>query len=132
MTAEDLSHRYGREFPRGAVVFREGDPAGPMFVVQRGEVRITTGPPGGERLLATLGPGEFFGEMAVLTGEPRTATATCAEPSKLLVVDGRSFEGMLRANGEIAVRMIRKLAERLRRADEEMARLAPTRPRGGA
>lgn len=130
MTADDPSHRFGREFPRGAVIFREGEPAGPMYVVQSGQVRIAKRTADSERVLATLGPGEFFGEMAILSGRPRSATATCVDAARLLVVDSRSFDGMLRANGEIAVRMIRKLAERLQRADEEIER--SSRPRGGA
>jgi CRP-like cAMP-binding protein len=134
MTAEDSSHRFGREFARGAVVFREGEPGGPMYVVQRGRVRIAKRAGGGERVLATLGPGDFFGEMAILCGQPRSATATCVEEARLLVVEARSFEAMLRANAEIAVRMIRVLAERLQRADQEIERLAelPRPPRGPA
>jgi CRP/FNR family transcriptional regulator, cyclic AMP receptor protein len=124
MASDDsLFQRFGKEFPRGAVLFREGEPGVEMYVVQRGAVRITKRVGEVEKVLSTLGPGEFFGEMAVLSGQPRSATATCAEDSKLLVVDGRTFETMLRANSEIAVRMIRKLAERLQQADEQIGNL---------
>jgi CRP-like cAMP-binding protein len=135
MNAQDPSQRFAREFPRGAVVFREGETGGPMYVVQRGRVRIAKRTRDGELPLAVLGPGEFFGEMSILSGQPRSATATCEEDSRLLVVEARSFEGMLRANGEIAVRMIRELASRLARADAEIERLArptPSPRRGGA
>jgi CRP-like cAMP-binding protein len=124
MTTDDsLFQRFGREFPRGSVLFREGEPGGEMYVIQRGAVRISKRVGEAEKVLSTLGPGEFLGEMSILSGRPRSATATCTEDARLLVVDGRTFETMLRANGEIAVRMIRKLAERLQRADEEIESL---------
>jgi CRP/FNR family cyclic AMP-dependent transcriptional regulator len=124
MSPEDtLFQRFGRDFPRGAVLFREGEPGGEMYVVQRGQVRISKRLGDGEKVLSTLGPGEFFGEMAVLSGRARSATATCVEDCRLLVVDGRTFEAMLRANGEISVRMIRKLAERLQQSNERIEHL---------
>ena len=131
-SAESLTQRFAREYPRGSVVFREGDPGGPMYVVQSGQVRISRRAGGAETVLTTLGPGAFFGEMSILSGRPRSATATCVEAARLLVVEARTFEPMLRANGEIAVRMIRELAGRLARADEEIERLAhAARPPGG-
>lgn len=123
-TSEDsLFQRFGREFSRGSVLFREGEPGSEMYVIQRGQVRISKRVGEVEKVLSTLGPGEFFGEMAVLSGKPRSATATCTEDARLLVVDGRTFEGMLRASSEIAVRMIRKLAERLQEADVQIENL---------
>lgn len=124
MTPEEtLYQRFGREFPRGTVLFREGERGEEMFVVQRGQVRISVQVGGVERVLSTLGPGEFLGEMSILSGNPRSATATCVEDARLLVVGGRTFEAMLRANSEIAIRMIRKLAERLQQANEQVENL---------
>jgi CRP-like cAMP-binding protein len=124
MTSEEtLYQRFGREFPRGTVLFREGERGDAMFVVQRGQVRISVQVGGVEKVLSTLGPGEFVGEMSILSGNPRSATATCVEDARMLVVDGRTFEAMLRANSEIAIRMIRKLAERLQRANEQIENL---------
>jgi CRP-like cAMP-binding protein len=125
---ESLFHRFGKEFPRGTVLFREGDPGTEMFVVHRGQVRISIDAAGKETILSTLGPGEFFGEMAILSGKPRSATATCVEETKLVVVDARTFEAMLRANGEIAARMIRKLAERLEQANDRIENLLLPEP----
>lgn len=72
-----------------------------------------------ERVLAVLPPGEFLGEMALLNGRPRSATAVVREPSRLLVIDSRTFEAMLRSRVEIAARMIRTLAARLERANHQ-------------
>jgi len=120
---EQLLTRFAREFARGAVLFREGDKGQEMFVVRSGLVGISKSVRGVEKFLSTLGPGEFFGEMSVLNGKPRTATATVLEESQLLVIDPKTFEAMLRGNGEIALRMIKKLADRLAEADAQIENL---------
>ena len=63
MDSGELLRRFGRDFPRGTVLFREGDPGGEMYVVHRGKVGITTRVGAVEKVLTTLGQGEFFGEM---------------------------------------------------------------------
>lgn len=123
MDTGELLRRFGREFPRGTVLFREGDPGGEMYVVQRGKVAISARVGAVEKLLTTLGQGEFFGEMSILNAAPRSATATCVEDCQLLVVDARTFEAMVRASSEIAVRMIQKLAARLADADRQIENL---------
>ena len=113
-TAEEaLFQRFGKEFPKGTVLFREGETGKEMFVLQAGRVVITKTVRDTEKTLAVLGPGEFFGEMALISNKPRNATAAVEEASRLLVIDPKTFEGMIRGNSEIAVRMIKKLAERL-------------------
>jgi CRP/FNR family transcriptional regulator, cyclic AMP receptor protein len=124
MAGEDqLFQRYGREFPKGHVLFREGEPGKEMFVVQSGKVNITKKVRETEKILATLGAGEFFGEMAILNNKPRSAGAVMAEDGKLLVIDPRTFEAMIRGNVEIAVRLIKKLSDRLQEADEQIENL---------
>jgi CRP/FNR family cyclic AMP-dependent transcriptional regulator len=124
MGAEDqLFQRFGREFPKGTVLFREGEPGKEMYVVQAGRIDISKHVGGVENLLSTLGQGEFFGEMSILNNAPRSATATCAEDSKLLVIDPKTFEAMIRGNAEIALRMIKKLADRLQEADHQIENL---------
>jgi len=124
MAGEDqLFQRFGREFPKGHILFREGEPGGEMFVVQSGKVNITKKVRETEKILATLGAGEFFGEMAILNNKPRSAGATMAEDGKLLVIDPRTFEAMIRGNVEIAVRLIKKLSDRLQEADEQIENL---------
>jgi CRP-like cAMP-binding protein len=123
-TAEDtLFQRFGKEFPKGTVLFHEGETGKEMFVLQAGKVVITKTVRDTVKILATLGPGEFFGEMALISNRPRNATATVEEPARLLVIDPKTFEGMIRGNAEIAVRMIKKLAERLDEADAQIENL---------
>jgi CRP-like cAMP-binding protein len=123
MADEPLSQRFSRELPRGTVLFREGDRGEEMYVLQAGRVDITKRSGEVEKLLASLGQGEFFGEMSLLNQKPRSATATVVEDARLLVIDHRTFDAMLRANAEIAVRMIKKLADRLQEADEQIENL---------
>jgi CRP/FNR family cyclic AMP-dependent transcriptional regulator len=123
-TAEDtLFQRFGKEFPKGTVLFHEGETGKEMFVLQAGKVVITKTVRDMVTTLATLGPGEFFGEMALISNRPRNATATVEEQARVLVIDPKTFEGMIRGNVEIAVRMIKKLAERLDEADAQIENL---------
>src|SRR3990170_3047739 len=120
---ELLFQRFGREFSKGTVLFREGEPGKEMYVVQHGKVHISKHAGGVEKILSSLGQGEFFGEMSILNNAPRSASATCAEDSKLLVIDPKTFEAMIRGNAEIALRMIKKLADRLQEADHQIENL---------
>lgn len=117
---EHAIDRHARDYPTGAVLFREGDTGDAMYVIQSGSVEIRRMVGDSERVLAVLPPGEFLGEMALLNHRPRSATAVVREPSRLLVIDSRTFEAMLRGRVEIAVRMIRTLASRLERANQQI------------
>jgi CRP-like cAMP-binding protein len=123
MADDPLYERFGREFPAGHVLFREGDSGTEMYVIQSGKVRISKRVREVEKTLVSLGTGEFFGEMSILNNKPRSASATVEEPAKLLVIDPKTFEAMVRGNAEIAVRMIKKLAARLQEADDQIENL---------
>src|SRR5438477_12071263 len=118
MAGEDaLFQRFGKEFKRGEVLFREGEPGKEMYVIQTGKVNITKKVRDTEKILATLGAGEFLGEMAILNNKPRSAGAVMAEDGKLLVIDPKTFEGINRGNVQIAGRPIQKLSDRPPRGD---------------
>jgi CRP/FNR family cyclic AMP-dependent transcriptional regulator len=116
----DALERFARDFPVGAVLFEEGQPGDYMYVVQSGEVEIRRQVGESERVLAVLPAGEFFGEMAILNGRPRSATAIVRTAGRLLVIEGRTFEAMLRARPEIALRIIKSLATRLESANQHV------------
>jgi CRP/FNR family transcriptional regulator, cyclic AMP receptor protein len=116
----DLLERFAVDYDTGTVLFREGELGQEMYVVQAGEVEISRQIGDRRQVLATLGAGEFFGEMAIVNNRPRSATATIVQPARLLVVDAVTFEAMLRARTEIAVRLIRALANRLERANQQV------------
>jgi CRP-like cAMP-binding protein len=116
--SDSLFPRFGREYRAGDVLFREGEKGDVMFVIQSGLVRVSKLIHGADRTLATFGRGEFVGEMAILNDKPRTATATVIEDAEVLVIDPKTLETMIVRNGEIAFRLIKKLALRLDAADE--------------
>ena len=111
---------YGRDFPAGAVIFEEGDPGSRMYVIQAGAVRIVKRVGARELTLAHLGPGEAFGEMALLEGQPRSATAVVEARSRILEIDEAAFADLVRRNGEIALRLLRRLSARLREANRQI------------
>ena len=104
----------------GAPVFREGDAGTEMYIIETGTVDILRESRGGEPL-ATLEAGDFFGEMAVLEDQPRFATAIARTPVRLLRIDRAAFGDVLSQNVEIAIRIMRKLTARLRRAEQRAA-----------
>lgn len=116
----DGLERFARDFKAGDVLFEEGQPGDFMYVVQSGEIEIRRTVGESERVLAVLPAGEFFGEMAILNGRPRSATAVVRTDARLLVIEGKTFEAMLRARPEIALRMIKALAARLESANQHV------------
>jgi CRP-like cAMP-binding protein len=94
----------------GAVLCREGDPGNAMFMIVNGEAEIYKG----QQLMALLGPGEMFGEMALLTGEERSASVVARSPMELYELDKADFDGMLTHAPHLASGLSRILARRLR------------------
>ena len=112
-----------RTHASGTVLFREGERGEKMYVIRSGKVNIWKQISESEITLAVLGPGEFFGEMALLEGLPRSAGATVVEEAVLIEVKHEAFETLVRKNGEIAVRLMRRLSARLREADRQIQAL---------
>lgn len=106
------------EHAPGEYVFREGELGTEMYIIHEGQVEILNRVGDEERLLAVLEKGDFFGEMALLEDRPRAASARALTATRLLQINGSTFDQMLRDNPEIAVRMMRKLSRRLREADD--------------
>jgi len=115
-----LFEKFGQEFPAGYVLFEEGDTGDKMYLIQSGSVRIIKHLEGREKTLAVIPAGEFFGEMAILLNEPRSAGAVVGDDAKLLVIDSNTFEAMVKSNGEIAYRIIRKLAQRIKETNAQL------------
>jgi CRP-like cAMP-binding protein len=111
------------------VLFREGERGEDMYVIQTGLVQILKRVGGQDRPLATLGKGEFVGEMAILNGRPRSATALVIERARCLVIDAATLEQMVTHSAEIALRLVKKLARRLDSADEMIQILLDPDPR---
>jgi CRP/FNR family transcriptional regulator, cyclic AMP receptor protein len=96
----------------GTVIAREGDPGVGLFVIVDGEAKVTIG----GKTKTKLGPGDFFGEIALLDGGPRTATVTAETDVKLLGLTEWVFRGLLQEHPAIAVKTLQAMAGRLRSA----------------
>jgi CRP/FNR family cyclic AMP-dependent transcriptional regulator len=118
-----LYTRFGKKIPAGTVLFNEGDRGEEMYILQSGRVKISKRIRGVEKTLATLEKGEFFGEMAILNDKPRSASAETIEECEMLMIDRKTFDALIRGNAEIAVRFIKRLADRLRETNDQMESL---------
>jgi CRP-like cAMP-binding protein len=116
--AKFLSH-----YANGHVLFKEGDDGDDMYIIQSGRVAIKKKVKEGDTTLAVLEKGDFFGEMAILERMPRSATAEVVEEGDLIVISGETFGDMIKANPEIAVRMLRKQSIRLRETNRQLEQL---------
>ena len=105
------------EFRKGQFVFKSGDLGTDMFVINEGKVEVTDFGKAGDRTVAILEKGDFFGEMSILEGVPRSASVRAVTDVKLVRIDGTTFTQLLRSQPEVAVRIMRKLSGRLRRAE---------------
>ena len=109
----------------GAAIFDVGAPGTSMMAVLHGGVRISLpSARGKEIILADLGAGDVFGEIALLDGQPRSASARARVASTLLVLERRDVHALLRKRPEFCLSLIEVLCARLRRSDERMADLA--------
>lgn len=105
----------------GEVLFQKGDSGDALFGVRRGQMRIETGASDGSRLtLNFLGPGDLFGEVAVLDGQSRTADATAAEPTELFVLRRADFLAHLEREPKVAIKLLELLCQRIRWMSERM------------
>jgi CRP/FNR family cyclic AMP-dependent transcriptional regulator len=104
-------------------LFRAGDAGNAMYLIERGQVRISVKAADGHEInVAELGPGDFFGEMAMLDGQPRSANATALEDSRLAILSRKHFMSFMEDNSNVALQMLSALAHRLRQTDELLQR----------
>lgn len=122
-TDPGLRNSYGRTLEPGETLFDEGDSGDQLYVIQSGEIELTREGASGHRVVASLGPGDFFGELSVVLGERRTSRAVAVSRSRVLELDRETLEGMCLAQPEIAIRMIRILVSRLIEAERRLAAL---------
>ncbi|MFQ5718918.1 MAG: cyclic nucleotide-binding domain-containing protein [Acidobacteriota bacterium] len=109
-------------YDAGDVLFSSGDAGTTVFVVQSGSIELVRDDEGGSSAVyALMEKGDFFGEMSLLAGTPRSFTARAAEASDVIEISPALFDRMIRGNIEIAVRMLRKLSARLSTMEQRLA-----------
>lgn len=105
------------DLPAGRVLMRQGASGSEMFVMVRGAALVERD----GREIARRGPGDFFGEIALLSEGPRTATVTLTEPSTLVVLGHREFHSLMDASPEIRLAVLSMLAQRIRALETDQA-----------
>ncbi|MBN1696294.1 MAG: Crp/Fnr family transcriptional regulator [Spirochaetales bacterium] len=125
-----LFQNFGITVMPDEVLFREGDEGDKMYIIQSGNVKLSKIMRGKEQELAILGKGDFFGEMAIVTNEKRTATAVVITKAELLAFDRQGFLSMINKNGRIALNIIDKLCRRLQKLHSQMHHLVRKNSRG--
>lgn len=112
-----------RSYQAGEIVFREGDSGTSCHVVRTGSLKATKTHPDGRTIaLAELRPGDMFGELALFSGELRSATIEAVEAATTVVLLADDIRRLLHTQPDIAVKMLAALAERVRKANERIAR----------
>ena len=112
-----------RQFPGQHVIFREGDDSDTCYVVRSGHARAIREHRDGRQItLATFGPGDIFGELAMFDDERRSATVETTESLEALAILGRDMRRLLREHPEISAKLVIALGRRLRAANERLAR----------
>ncbi|WP_026550048.1 Crp/Fnr family transcriptional regulator [Arthrobacter sp. Br18] len=112
------------DLSRGSSVFREGDQGDQLYFIVSGKIKLgRTAQDGRENLLAILGPGELFGEMALFDPSPRTATATAVSETRLAALKNENLRTLLETRPEVSAQLLQALARRLRRTNESLSDL---------
>jgi CRP/FNR family transcriptional regulator len=112
-----------RSFPKGVRVFHEGDHSDACYIVRTGDLRVTREHSDGRAIaLATLGPGDIFGELAMLDGGTRSASVETLSDSELLGLPATDVRRVIADHGDIAAKLIVAITRRLRETNERVAR----------
>lgn len=112
-------------FPKGCIIFQQGEAGDVLFIIVSGKVRvILTDESGREIVLSELGVGEFFGEMAILDEDPRSAGVIAKEDTTLLMLNRKDFVQKVKEHPEIAFKLLREMSKRLRGANRMIESLA--------
>src|SRR6266513_1425955 len=115
------------QLARGDRLFDEGDAGDRLYVILDGKIKLTRAAPDGrENLLSVLGPGDMFGELSLFDPRPRTASATALTDTRLAAMAHDALRPWLTGRPEVAMHLLRALAQRLRRANDVMADLVFT------
>lgn len=110
-----------RRLAEAEVLCRQGDPGDALFIVTGGRIRLsTTDPSGNEKVLTYFTDGQFFGEMSLLTGAPRSATATAESDSQLLVLDKNAFDDLLASHAQIMREMLKVVSQRTLQTNQQL------------
>ena len=114
-----------KNYPKDATIVEENEVGDTLYMILSGKVKVTNiGPDGKEVILSVLNEGEFFGEMALLDKEPRSANVVSMEKTEMMLLRRKEFMNLLENNGEILSKLLAVLSGRLRHANAQIRSLA--------
>ncbi len=111
-------------FPRGTIIFDEGEPGDRLYIIVEGKVKLARhAPDGRENLLSVMGPSDMFGELSIFDPGPRTSSAVCVTDVTAATMDSTMLRTWIDSHPEISQQLLRVLARRLRRTNASLADL---------
>lgn len=111
-----------RRFNNGQIIFHHGDPGGLLYIITKGKVKIThSTPEGQEAMLAIMGKGDFFGELALLDDSPRSATAEAIGYTETLTLHREEFMRFIQDNPDFSLHVLHTLAKHIRRLNSQLS-----------
>lgn len=112
------------DLSRGSTLFHEGDPGDQLYFIISGKIKLgRTAPDGRESLVAIMGPGELFGEMALFDPSPRSTSATAVSETRLAGLKHENLKKVIERSPDVSAQLLQALARRLRRTNESLADL---------
>jgi len=111
---ERLFRKFGRSYSKNEYVFKEGDTNQEMYFILAGHIRVTKKAGKVKKVLADLGPGDYFGEMAALIDASRTASAHATEDTQIAVIDGMTFRNLIRESEDVSLLMLKEFSQRIK------------------
>jgi CRP/FNR family transcriptional regulator, cyclic AMP receptor protein len=114
---------FENSYKSGEVIFKEGDSEDTMFFIKEGKVEISRKMGDAEQVLAFLGPNDFFGEMALLSKSTRSASAKAVKETTVIVFNRKQFMNLLKTRGEIVLKIIEVLIQRLKESNDTINKL---------
>jgi len=117
-----FSELKGKVYQKGDVIVRQGEEGQCMYVVASGKVEVLVQKGRKQVRMATLGPRDFFGEMAIFDSEKRSATVRALGEVQTIVIEKKTFEDMVRYMPWLAFRVVEKMSQRIRELDRELVR----------
>jgi len=120
-----IQHSQTRTYPANSILINEGDHSNSMYVIQEGEVKVYASDENGkEIILQILRAGEYFGEMALVDDEPRSASVITVTPVKVIIISKADFKNCLASNSEVAFNLIRAMTRKVRALTNSVKNLA--------
>lgn len=120
---ERLFRRFGRLYPKNTYIFKEGDTDNEMYYILEGHVQIEKKAGQVKKTLTVIGSGEYFGEIAALIDEPRTASARALDDTRIAVIDRNNFHNLIRSNDQVSLLMLKKFSKRIQHTNIDIEEL---------